>query len=406
MRILMLGINYSPEKTGIAPYTTGLARHLSKKHEVTVLTGVPHYPDWRVDASYKGWRYEETDGRVRVIRLSHFVPRAPSPVGRALYELTWAIRALIAGLKVPTDLVIAVVPALLSAPVARVIATAHRARVGIFVQDIVSAAAAQSGYPGGAALQRATALVERAGLRYADGVTTIHPRLANELSRIGRTRAKPTVIYNWSHVTVDSIDTGTQLRTRLGCGGDEILALHSGNMGTKQNLEVLVDAARIAEDRNAKVRFILAGEGSERRRLERYANDCTQLSFLPSVADAEYFELLQAADVLLVNERPGIRDMSLPSKLTSYLLAGKPIVAAVEPQSATHEFLSATGGGVTVPAGNPAAVLEAVTRLGNDSSMATDLAASGRRFAENHLTPHEAFASYDAWIEEILHVGA
>ncbi len=47
--MLVIGINYSPEPTGIAPYTTGMAEQLAAPaRSVTVLTGVPHYPDWRV----------------------------------------------------------------------------------------------------------------------------------------------------------------------------------------------------------------------------------------------------------------------------------------------------------------------------------------------------------------------
>ena len=51
MRVLIVGINYSPELTGIGPYTAGLAEHLAARgDEVTVITGLPHYPDWRIAA--------------------------------------------------------------------------------------------------------------------------------------------------------------------------------------------------------------------------------------------------------------------------------------------------------------------------------------------------------------------
>ena len=54
-RVLVVGINYSPEPTGIAPYTTGMAEYLAEQGaNVTVLTGVPHYPEWRIPDSYRG----------------------------------------------------------------------------------------------------------------------------------------------------------------------------------------------------------------------------------------------------------------------------------------------------------------------------------------------------------------
>ncbi|MBD0321819.1 MAG: glycosyltransferase WbuB, partial [Aldersonia sp.] len=48
MRVKIVGINYAPETTGIAPYTSGLADGLAARgHRVEVLTGQPHYPQWR-----------------------------------------------------------------------------------------------------------------------------------------------------------------------------------------------------------------------------------------------------------------------------------------------------------------------------------------------------------------------
>ena len=53
--ILLVSINYSPEETGIGPYSTGLAEHLAGAgHDVTVVTGMPHYPAWEVEAAYRG----------------------------------------------------------------------------------------------------------------------------------------------------------------------------------------------------------------------------------------------------------------------------------------------------------------------------------------------------------------
>ena len=49
MRVLIVGMHYSPELTGNAPYTAGLAEHLAARGDlVTVLAGLPHYPGWRI----------------------------------------------------------------------------------------------------------------------------------------------------------------------------------------------------------------------------------------------------------------------------------------------------------------------------------------------------------------------
>ncbi len=47
--VAVLGINYFPETTGIAPYTTRMVSGLRERgHDVEVVTAFPHYPEWRV----------------------------------------------------------------------------------------------------------------------------------------------------------------------------------------------------------------------------------------------------------------------------------------------------------------------------------------------------------------------
>jgi colanic acid biosynthesis glycosyl transferase WcaI len=67
-RLALIGVNYAPEVTGIAVNTVDWANQLTESgHEVTVLTGMPSYPEWRVQDLYRGHlRLEETIGGVSV----------------------------------------------------------------------------------------------------------------------------------------------------------------------------------------------------------------------------------------------------------------------------------------------------------------------------------------------------
>jgi len=68
MRILIHGINYSPELTGIGKYTGEMAEWLAAMgHEVRVVTAPPYYPQWKIQPGFgNGWRKEESGGAVRV----------------------------------------------------------------------------------------------------------------------------------------------------------------------------------------------------------------------------------------------------------------------------------------------------------------------------------------------------
>ena len=106
---LIVGINYFPEPTGNAPYTTDLAEHLSARNNVRVITGIPHYPWWekrRVDVA-------SLRENLEVIRRNHYVPRIQSLFRRALMEFSFAL-AVIFGGKLKAKKTILVSPAMIS----------------------------------------------------------------------------------------------------------------------------------------------------------------------------------------------------------------------------------------------------------------------------------------------------
>jgi colanic acid biosynthesis glycosyl transferase WcaI len=152
------------------------------------------------------------------------------------------------------------------------------------------------------------------------------------------------------------------------------LAVHAGNMGAKQGLENVVDAARLADEKNAPVRFILVGAGSERQALDEYARGVSRLSFADPLAENEFRLALGAADVLLVNEKPGVSEMAMPSKLTSCFGASRPVIAATDRHGITASEIAAIDAGVVVEAGDPAGLLEAIMPLRDDPELAMRLA--------------------------------
>jgi hypothetical protein len=91
--------------------------------------------------------------------------------------------------------------------------------------------------------------------------------------------------------------------------------------------------------------------------------------------------------VLLVNEREGMAEMSVPSKLTSYFSAGRPVVAATDPDSPTASEMRASGAGPIVPSGDPEALLARFCTLAADAALAATHGAAARSFAESTSTP-------------------
>jgi glycosyltransferase involved in cell wall biosynthesis len=172
-------------------------------------------------------------------------------------------------------------------------------------------------------------------------------------------------------------------------------------MGYKQGLENVVAAAALAHRNNRSVRFVLLGDGNQRAGLQSLAAGLSTVEFLPPVSDGEFPAALGAADVLLVNERPGVGHMSVPSKLTSYFNSGKPVLAATDAAGFTTVEIAASGAGVCVPADRPDLLLSEATRLGTDRDLASQLGEAGRRYCGELLSDEAAIDRYEQWVIDL-----
>jgi glycosyltransferase involved in cell wall biosynthesis len=120
------------------------------------------------------------------------------------------------------------------------------------------------------------------------------------------------------------------------------------------------------------------------------------------VGGEEYPLLLRAADALLVHERSTVRDMSLPSKLTSYFAAGRPVVAMVSRDSATAAELEHSGGGLVVDRDDPAALATALGRLRAEPEEQDRFGAAGIAYAHEALRPAVGLGRLARLISEVL----
>ena len=394
--IALLSLNYPPEQTGIAPYTGALADGLQHNgFRVTAHVAHPHYPHWRYFDGYGQWTRVNDVAGVRVVRRLHYVPRSPRGFRRLISEITFGMRLIFARLGCP-DVVITVSPALFSTALAALkVRTLKRSSfLIIWVQDIYTLGMAETEV-GGRFSRKIARWFESRTLRAADRVVVIHQGFADYVTQqLGVAASRVVVVRNWTHLPPSAPVESDVAKGILGWVNGVTYVVHAGNMGAKQGLETVVDAARLADRRGAPVHFVLIGEGSERRTLLDRARGVSRISFLDPL-DPERFRLaLASADVLLVNERAGVSAMAVPSKLTSYFDAGRPIVAATDPSGITASEIINSGAGVVVEAGDPSAVLDAALAIAADSEQAERFSINGRRYREDVLDQATAL---DRW---------
>ena len=404
--VLLVTTNYWPEPTGIAIYTTDLAESLQVKgHQVSVLTSLPHYPWWKVPEEFAHLcEGAGIHNGVSTIRAKHLVPPKMNALLRMRFEtsLWWNLRRVSKTLLGNDyDMVIACIPTVAAGIVGKRIATKLGIPFGLIVQDFSGAGAKHSGLRGGALISKIAHAVEGSALHGADSLVVVSPAMRDVVIDLGVPESRITQITNYSARTISNVDR-TTARSKFGWLPDDFVVIHTGNMGAKQDLENVVRAANSLTS-VSKIKIYLVGHGNQESNLKALCLGKSNISVLPAVSDEDYSALLSAADLLLVNERSTQMEMSLPSKLTSYLYSERPVIAAVPRGGATWKFLD--GVAELVEAGDPVALARAIEELSEQPERLTDLAKRGREFADAHLSPEVGRAKYLEWVQSLIALG-
>ncbi|GMU39608.1 MAG: glycosyltransferase WbuB [Chloroflexota bacterium] len=405
MRIQIVSLNFAPERTGTGQTIAARAAYLARAgHQVDVVAGFPHYPEWRVHEGYRRRPYQrEVIEGVRVLRCWHHVPSRSHTAGRMLIEASFGLTSLAAHALPRPDVVLGVLPILSDGVAAWLLAKRHRAPFGLLVQDLSARAATQSGMTGAKALAGPAGRVEAFLARRADGVAIIAAGFRAPLLEYGARPERLHLVPNFTPVEAPSIPRA-EVRARLGWPQDRPLVLHSGNMGYKQALEHVVEAARLARDAGSATEFVLVGDGNQRAMLQDLVarHHLSNVRFMP-LQDASIFpSMLGAADVLVLNQRATVTDMSLPGKLSTYLASGRPVVAAVHEASETARELRRAGADCIVRPEDPAALLAGIEALIAEPARAQALGERGQRFALDEFALPRIEAALDGFIEGLV----
>ena len=399
----MVATNFFPEPTGISIYTTDLAETLqSKGYQVWVLTSLPHYPWWKIPEEFA--HLTEGTGShngISVTRAKHLVPTKMNALLRMRFEtsLWWNLRRVSKQIVGDDfDAVIACIPTVAAGIVGKTMAKKLGIPFGLIVQDLSGAGAKQSGLRGGALVSKIANAIEGSALKAAHQLIVVSPAMRDVVSGFGVDSARTSMILNYSARNIESVTKSTA-RGKFDWGSEDFVVVHTGNMGAKQDLENVVEAAEILGV-NSGVKIYLVGHGNQENNLKVLCAGKSNIAILPAVSDADYSALLSAADLLLVNERSTQMEMSLPSKLTSYLYSERPVIAAVPRGGATWKFLD--GIAELVEAGNPKALADSIIELQNNPAKMENLAMDGLAFAKANLEPSVGRAKYLEWVKKLL----
>ena len=366
-------MNYAPELIGVGRVTTEVGEHLAAcGHSVVVVTTPPHYPTWKVEAPYRNARYSvEARGAVKVIRCPLAVHEQIVGIRRLIAPLTSALSSapvvIWQFLTWRPDAVLCIEPTLLCAPVALIGAAVCGSATILYVQDLEVDAGFAMGHLSEVTWLRKIALAfERFVIRGFDRVITISSKMADRLLGKGVAEDKIEVVRNW--VDLDKIyplKGPSVYREELGLREGCKVVLYSGNIGAKQGVSLIVEAARRLSHR-PDIIFIVAGEGPMKAELLDRAAELQNVWFLPFQPEERMSEFLGLADVHLLPQIAAAADLLLPSKLGAMLASGRPIVVAAAEGTELANFVG--NAATIVPPGDSAAFAGAIQTIVDGTS--------------------------------------
>jgi colanic acid biosynthesis glycosyl transferase WcaI len=383
MKILILSINYWPEVTGIGAFTTYRAEYLAGAgHDVEVCTTFPYYPEWKVPPAYSGTLYaSETRNGVHIRRSYAYIPSPATSVKRIFHEASFiASVTASAALCESPDVLLVVSPPLGLALPAILLGRLWRIPYVFDVEDLQPDSAADLGMLPKPAVKMLYYL-EGVAYRHAKLVTTLTVAMKERIMSKGVAREKVALLEPRMDQSLCGIqaEEGRGFRARYGIDG-KFLVTYSGNIGVKQKLDVVIEAAALHRSDDS-ILFLIVGHGAESARIQRRAVDLglENVRFLPLLDETDFRGLLSASDICLVTQQKTALDIAFPSKVVTYLAAGRPVIASVSPVSEVAQIARESGAGKVAAAEDGAALLAAILELRKSDLL--ELGNSGRAYA-------------------------
>ena len=392
--ILLIGINYSPEITGIGKYTSEFATYLANKkdYQVRVITGIPYYPQWKIYNGYRNrFHTEEIEGAI-VHRCPLYIPQKPTGLRRLIQDLlffacaffyvTWLIIT-----RKRVDIVFIPIPPFSIGLLGLYYRFFFKGvKVVYHVQDLQIDAAEKLGMIKSNFFIKFLFRIEKYILGKVDIVSTISQGMINKIMSKNSNLKECLIFPNWIDsksiypiLNGASIDEVTHLKNKK-------IVLYSGAIGEKQGLEIVIEAADFFRE-NSELVFVISGEGPYRQRLQDYAaekkvNNVVFLNLLPLES---FNKLLNASYLHLVLQKESGGDLFLPSKLSNILGVGGCVIVTASAKTSLYKIISGNKCGLVIPPSNKEELCNAIQVLCADDTLKDELKHNAFKYAQSQL---------------------
>jgi len=320
--ITVIGINYYPEDSAIGLYTTQKAEALAAKgNNVTVITGFPYYPAWKIKDDYKKKPYlfvEKING-VRILRSRQYVPQAPTFLKRIVHMVSFTIGNFINLFRsVKPDVVISVVPFTTSILLGVFLKIRYRSKLWVHIQDFEFDIAKQSGLNSkNSVIFKVLMIIEKNLLNKADVVSTISQSMIKILKQ--KSCSETYFLPNWiDDYYKISVNPHRYLKSK------KVKVLYSGNIGEKQDWNAFLKFCE--QTSSEKYDIIIVGDGAKKNWLVDNIKPFSHVKYFSPVPLNELPNLLRSADIHVLFQKTGVVDAVMPSKILGMMASSRPSI--------------------------------------------------------------------------------
>jgi glycosyltransferase involved in cell wall biosynthesis len=364
----------------------------SRGHEVTVIASPVSYitgartPLRLPPFSPKmGGVARSAEGGVRVLRASVYSAHHKSFFHRVLAFFSFMASSFFLGLGVENvDVVWGTSPPIFQGVTAWMLARLKGAKFLFEVRDLWPKFAIAVGVLTNPILIRMSEWLERFLYRRADRIMVNSPGFLDHLAARGASRV--TLVPNGADPAMfDPANDGADFRRAHGLE-DKFVALYAGAHGMSNDLDVVLDAAKILADEK-KIQIVLLGDGKEKPALQARTREMglTNVTFVDSIPKSETTLALAAADACIAILKPLEEyKTTYPNKVFDYMAAGRPVALAID--GVIREVVERAECGRFAAPGDSSALAEAIRSLAGDEVKAREMGLAGRKYLEENFS--------------------
>jgi colanic acid biosynthesis glycosyl transferase WcaI len=379
-KIWIIGEPYAPEENTTAYYLTQTAEGLARKFDVSVLCGQPSYLSRGVRAPARENRNEvdvkrcwgtTLDKNILPFRLLNMLTLGGSMFFNTLFKIKKSDKVLVVTAPPSLPFLVALACQIRGVPFVFLL---H----DLYPEVLIATGNAKPKDFLVMAINRLNRWLYKQSEKIIvvgrDMQDLIEEKMSASDNDKNGGNKKTVVIQNWA--SLEEVEPQPRDENKLlqeSSLEDKFVLLYAGNMGPPQDVESIVDCAKMLKEKGIDdIHFLFVGAGGKKKKLEQIKQDfnLTNVSILGARPREEQIIFLNACDIALIPLVKGFKGVAMPSRTYNFLAAGKPLIGIIEEGAELWQVIKEERVGWAVPPHEPQKLLEVILQAKENKELA------------------------------------